>query len=101
MARFALASGAVATSSRLRRRWRAGDVDVHHLVDPTTGVAAQTDTATVTVIAAEAWWAEALATALCVSPEPPTLDERHDASVLIVRADGTRVSTPELQGALR
>lgn len=101
VARFGLASGAVATSSRLRRQWRAGGRDVHHLIDPTTGTAAQTDVATVTVIAAEAWWAEALATALCVSPAPARLGARTDASVLIVRADGTRTTTPELQAALR
>ena len=101
LARFGLASGAVATSSRLRRQWRAGGVDVHHLIDPTTGSAAETDVATVTVVAAEAWWAEALATALCVSPAPAALAERRDASVLIVGADGTRITTPELQGALR
>ena len=101
LARFALPSGAVATSSRLRRRWRAGDVDLHHLIDPTTGSAAQTDVATVTVVAADAWWAEALATALCVSPAPAALRTRHDASVLVVLADGTRITTPDLEGALR
>ena len=101
LARFGLASGAVATSSRLRRQWRAGAVDLHHLIDPTTGSAAQTDVATVTVVATDAWWAEALATALCVSPAPAALGARHDASVLVVRADGTRTATPELQGALR
>lgn len=101
LARFALASGAVATSSRLQRRWRAGDVDLHHLIDPTTGSAAQTDVATVTVVAADAWWAEALATALCVSPAPAALGVRNDASVLVVLDDGTRITTPDLQGALR
>ena len=101
LARFALASGAVATSSRLRRRWRAGDVDLHHLIDPTTGAPAQTGVATVTVVAADAWWAEALATALCVSPAPAALGERPDASALAVLADGTRLMTPDLQGALR
>lgn len=101
LARFGLAAGAVATSSRLRRRWRAGDVDVHHLIDPTTGSAAETHVATVTVVAAEAWWAEALATALCVSPAPAALGERGDAAVLVVRADGARITTPDLQGTLR
>lgn len=101
LARFGLTSGAVATSSRLRRRWQVAGLDVHHLIDPTTGSPAQTDVATVTVVAAEAWWAEALATALCVSPTPAALGARQDASVLVVRADGTRISTPELQRALR
>ncbi len=101
LARFGLTSGAVATSSRLRRRWHAGDRDVHHLIDPTTGSAAQSDVTTVTVVAADAWWAEALATALCVSPAPAALRSRRDASILIVRADGTTITTPELQAVLR
>lgn len=102
LARFGLAAGGVATSSRLRRRWEAaGKVPVHHLVDPTTGAPAETDVATVTVVAAEAWWAEALATALCVGPPPASLGSRDDASVLLVLADGTTMTTPELAAVLR
>ena len=36
-ATITLAEGGVATSSVARRRWRRGDVEVHHLVDARTG----------------------------------------------------------------
>lgn len=101
LARFGLAAGGVATSSRLRRRWEAAGVARHHLVDPTTGAPAETDVATVTVVAGEAWWAEALATALCVGPAPASVGRRDDASVLLVLADGTTMTTPELAAVLR
>ncbi len=64
----AVSSGAAATSGTLRRRWRAADGSHrHHLIDPTTGVSARSDLATVTVLAAEAWWAESAATAAVVA----------------------------------
>ena len=62
-----VAAGAVATSSRLRRAWRRQGRDVHHLVEPTTGMSARTGLASVTVVAAEAWWAEVLAKAAFVA----------------------------------
>ncbi len=51
-------SGAVTTSSRLRRRWVCHGVDVHHLLDPETGLPAQTDLVSVTTCSPTAWWAE-------------------------------------------
>jgi thiamine biosynthesis lipoprotein len=53
-----LASGAVATSSVLRRRWRGTAGPAHHLIDPVTGAPAISDLASVTVAAATAAWAE-------------------------------------------
>ncbi len=44
----------VATSAANRRRWRVGDEDVHHLIDPRTGAASRSDLAQVTVIAESA-----------------------------------------------
>lgn len=61
--RVALVAGAVATSSRLRRTWRSGGKRHHHLIDPATGRSSLSGLAGVTVIAAEAWWAEAVAKA--------------------------------------
>jgi thiamine biosynthesis lipoprotein len=57
---LALASGAVATSTTSYRRW--GE-DAHHLIDPATGRPARTDLLAVTVVAAEAAWAEVVAKA--------------------------------------
>ena len=52
---------AVATSAPNRRRWRAGDADVHHLVDPRTCAAAASDLAQVTIVAPAAEQADVLA----------------------------------------
>ena len=57
---LALAGGAVATSTTAYRRW--GE-DAHHLIDPATGRPARTDLLAVTVVAAEAAWAEVVAKA--------------------------------------
>jgi thiamine biosynthesis lipoprotein len=60
-ARVLLDSGAVATSSRVRRRWMApAGEERHHLVDPTTGTCADSCIQTSTVVAAEGWQAEVL-----------------------------------------
>jgi len=60
LARLGLRDGAVATSTTLRRRWRVGGVERHHLIDPRSGLPADTDLELATVVAAEAWQAEAL-----------------------------------------
>ena len=49
---------AVATSSIKVRRWRAGDRDVHHLIDPRTGEPAASGLLSVTVIDHDPAWAE-------------------------------------------
>ena len=60
-AAITLPEGGVATSSVVRRRWRRGGVDVHHLIDPRTGRSASTDLDAVTVAAPTLWWAEVMA----------------------------------------
>ena len=61
----ALPSGAVATSTTKKRTWGPG---VHHLLDAVTGQPlqdqGQDDIVLVTVIAAEAWWADAVTKAI-------------------------------------
>lgn len=56
-----LTTGGVATSSVVRRRWRRGAVELHHLLDPTTGTSVSTDLDAVTAVAGELWWAEVVA----------------------------------------
>jgi thiamine biosynthesis lipoprotein len=46
-----LREGGLATSSTTVRRWRAGDAELHHVVDPRTGRSAETPWRTVTVAA--------------------------------------------------
>jgi FAD:protein FMN transferase len=58
---LALREGAIATSTRLRRAWERDGRMLHHLIDPRTGLPAQSGLASVTVVAGEAWHAEVLA----------------------------------------
>jgi thiamine biosynthesis lipoprotein len=64
---LALRDGAVATSSRLRRRWTRGDEHLHHLLDPASGRPADTGIAAITVVAGTAAGAEVLTKAAFVA----------------------------------
>ncbi len=92
------AAGAVATSTRLRRRWRRGDAEVHHLLDPATGAPADSGVASVTVLAGEAWWAEVLAKAAFVAGGDAGRDllQTHGVDGFLVRDDGTVTVTAGL-----
>lgn len=91
-----LAGGGVATSSRLKRQWTTtGGTSAHHLIDPRTGTPADTGLATVTVVAADAWQAEALAKAVFVGgPEAgAVLLDRLGAAGLLVTDEGDVLRT--------
>ncbi len=83
--------GAVATSSRLRRTWSHGDRRAHHLIDPATGAPAARGLAAVTVVAADAQWAEVLAKAAFVAGPDAGAELIVDAGAvgLLVEDDGT------------
>lgn len=93
LANVTLRGGAICTSSRLRRRWNGIDgSELHHVVDPRSGRPVETSFVTVTVVAGEAWWAEALATAVFVASadETAALDDLLvNAHAFVVRDDGT------------
>lgn len=61
-----IARGGLATSSTTVRRWKRGDRDVHHIVDPRTGEAAEVLWRTVSVTAASCVDANAATTAAIV-----------------------------------
>ncbi|MEZ5166581.1 MAG: FAD:protein FMN transferase [Acidimicrobiales bacterium] len=86
-----LSEGAVATSSRARRRWRHEGRAMHHLIDPRTGLPAETDLVAATVVAASAWWAEVLAKAVVIAgaDRGPRLVEQAGCSALLFGADGS------------
>ena len=48
----------IATSSIMRRHWRVGDRQVHHLIDPRTGMPARSELMSVTVVHPDAATAE-------------------------------------------
>lgn len=73
-----IAGGGLATSGTRVRRWRAGDAELHHLLDPRTGRPAVTPWRTVSVAAASCVEANTASTAAVVLGEeaPAWLDER-------------------------
>jgi thiamine biosynthesis lipoprotein len=64
--RVVVRSGGLATSSTTVRRWRVGDAERHHLVDPATGLPAEGPWRTVSVAAASCVDANTGATAAIV-----------------------------------
>jgi FAD:protein FMN transferase len=67
IATFTPTSGAVTTSTTMKRRWTVGDRTYHHLLDPRTGQPSRSDIVAATTCADLAWWAEvASKTALLV-----------------------------------
>lgn len=60
---FSAQGGAIATSSKAKRRWLANGTVHHHLIDPGTGLPSASDVVSATVIAGECWWAESVAKA--------------------------------------
>lgn len=97
-----LDGGGVATSSTRSRRWWHGGREVHHLIDPRTGVPSTTDLASATVIAPTGWQAEAHATAALAGGLDHALAHfaRHGLSGIVVGVDGRMVTTPDLDGVL-
>jgi thiamine biosynthesis lipoprotein len=99
-ARLNLHQGALATSSTLRRRWSTDSGTAHHVIDPRTGRPTDGPVVAVSVVAGQAWWAEALATALLVAggPEGPGVDGAEidwpdllaDTGALLTHAEGTQ-----------
>jgi thiamine biosynthesis lipoprotein len=61
-----LQRGALASSGIARRHWQQGQQGRHHLLDPRTGLPAQSDLSAVTVVAARCVQAEVVATAAFV-----------------------------------
>lgn len=69
LAQLHIPSGAVATSSIMKRTWRQGEQVRHHLIDPRTGEPARTDWLSVTVIAPSLIEAEVYAKAVLIAGE--------------------------------
>jgi thiamine biosynthesis lipoprotein len=86
-----LTDGAVATSSRLLRRWTVDDGERNHVIEPASGTSAGGPLVAATAVAGEGWWAEALATAALLGRAP--VGTGH---VLTVSVDGAVVADPEL-----
>jgi FAD:protein FMN transferase len=92
---IAISDQAVATSWTTRRRWKARDGWAHHLIDPRTGLPAETGVIGSTVIAARAAKADVFAKcALILGPEEGIgFLEAREAQGLLVMEDGIKKST--------
>jgi thiamine biosynthesis lipoprotein len=82
--------GGVATSSTTIRRWRLGDAEMHHIIDPTTGLPTHGPWRTVTVIAPNCVDANTAATAAIVQGDA-AIDwlKRRRLPARLVENDGT------------
>lgn len=101
LTRLAIPHGAVATSSKEGRRWETGAGPAHHIIDPSTGRPAVGNVAAVTVVAAEAWWAEVQATSLFLQGERGIEGADRTVEALMILDDGRSIATPGLAGVLR
>jgi thiamine biosynthesis lipoprotein len=99
---WTLASGGVATSSSVRRRWRHAGREMHHVLDPRTGAPVVTPPRAVSVLAGTAWWAEAVATALMVAAPSARASaaSRMGAIAILVEQDGGRHLFGDVEGRL-
>jgi thiamine biosynthesis lipoprotein len=97
-----LSDEAVATSGANRRRWRLGDREGHHLIDPRTGQPATTDLAQVTVVAPSAELADVLAKVAFLrggADGRALLEGCEGVSGVLVLADGDLRLTGDLEVA--
>ncbi|MFQ3664136.1 MAG: FAD:protein FMN transferase, partial [Chloroflexaceae bacterium] len=95
-----LTSGGVATSGRDYRRWRQGNAERHHIIDPRTGMPAETDLLSVTVVAARVAEAEIAAKAVLILGSDAGLAwlrARPWLAGLLVRTDGAVLRTQTLE----
>jgi thiamine biosynthesis lipoprotein len=89
---IALLRGALATSSRARRCWQRGGLTVHHILDPRSGMPAETGIWSVTVAAARCTQADVAAKAAFILGPGAGRGflVRHRLAALIVLESGGR-----------
>lgn len=98
-----LSGQGVATSGQDYRRWLSGGIWQHHLIDPRTGLPAQSDVLTATVIAPTVIEAEAAAKQVFFLGGEEGLDwveNRPHLSALIQLVNGEKLSSSAFEAAL-
>ena len=91
--------GGVATSGKDYRNWMRSGVAQHHIINPHTGLPAETDILTATVIASTAMRAEAIAKAVLISGSQAGLawlDSDEELAGLLVLDNGQRLYSRNL-----
>ena len=83
--------GAIATSGIAHRHWRQGNILRHHILDPRTGLPAQSDLWSVTVVADRCEQAEVAAKVAFILGSKSGVDflRKHNIAGLLVHEDGT------------
>jgi FAD:protein FMN transferase len=95
---------AVATSTTARRRWQKDGRDYHHLLDPRTGLPADTGVVSATVIAPRVHVAEVCAKAALIAGEQEglaLLNSLPEVEGLLIMKDGRQEITAGLANYLR
>jgi FAD:protein FMN transferase len=90
----AVRAGGLATSSTTVRRWRAGRIEVHHILDPRSGAPAAEAWRTVSVAAGSCLGANTAATAaILLGAAAPSWLEQRSLAARLVACDGTVTTT--------
>lgn len=98
--RILVRSGGVATSGTTVRRWHRGEIELHHVVDPRTGLPAAEHWRTVTVAAASCVDANIASTAaLVMGVDAPSWLEACGLPARLVARDGTVVTVGDWPAA--
>ena len=97
--RLGLHDGAVATSSRLQRRWQTRTGAAHHLIDPRTGVPAVTPLVAVSAVTRDGWWAEVVAKAVLIGNWGVDAGDALAARLVTVAEDGTVECDDQIRAA--
>jgi thiamine biosynthesis lipoprotein len=84
---------ALATSGRDLRRWRRMGRELHHLIDPATGLPSESDLLRVTAVAHDAVDAEIAAKALFLAGAKAALEEADDVGIpaVLITQDGRTI----------
>jgi thiamine biosynthesis lipoprotein len=94
MASMFVSRGGVATSGQDHRRWKRGGAWNHHLIDPRTGLPAETDVLCATAWAPSLGRAEAAAKVISILGSAAGMewaDQQRDLETLVVLTDGTQL----------
>lgn len=96
--RVALARGAVCTTSRMKRHWRQGAREMHHLIDPARAQPAR-GLCSVTVVAARATQAEVLSKTAFVAgaADGPGWIAEHGCAGIVVADDGSTIAVGPIE----
>jgi thiamine biosynthesis lipoprotein len=100
LAQLNIPSGAVATSSVMKRSWQQGNKARHHLIDPRTGDPARTDWLSVTVFCPDIIAADVFAKTILIGGLPVAenlITAKPDLNFIAVDPQGNLVGSPSFK----